>query len=265
MGGETEDTFIADLAVGLCAGEIKTGAPCRSERLAKYNQLLRIEEMLGMNAVYAGQHFRKPYLAADLPVPTCSQPSVIFVLGGPGCGKGTFCARLVKQYGFKHLSAGDLIRAERARPGSEVAALIEEKISAGKLIPSEITVGLLGDEMRRCGWGNCYLIDGFPRSIENYEKWQGLLGGRVNVKFAFIIECSMKVMEQRLLNRGKTSGRSDDNIETIRKRFVTFQNETLPVQEIFESRGLVRKVSSDPGIDAVWHEVEAIFSPIVVA
>eukprot|EP00488_Nonionellina_sp_1-RS-2012_P002406 TRINITY_DN45_c0_g1_i6.p2 TRINITY_DN45_c0_g1~~TRINITY_DN45_c0_g1_i6.p2 ORF type:complete len:114 (-),score=44.41 TRINITY_DN45_c0_g1_i6:98-439(-) len=45
--GETEDTFIADLAVGLSTGQIKTGAPCRSERLAKYNQLLRIEEELG--------------------------------------------------------------------------------------------------------------------------------------------------------------------------------------------------------------------------
>lgn len=45
--GETEDTFIADLAVGLNAGQIKTGAPCRSERLAKYNQLLRIEEQVG--------------------------------------------------------------------------------------------------------------------------------------------------------------------------------------------------------------------------
>ena len=53
--GETEDTFIADLAVGLATGQIKTGAPCRSERLAKYNQLLRIEEELGASAIYAGR------------------------------------------------------------------------------------------------------------------------------------------------------------------------------------------------------------------
>ena len=58
--GETEDNYIADLAVGLCTGQIKTGAPCRSERLAKYNQLLRIEEELGSKAVYAGATFRKP-------------------------------------------------------------------------------------------------------------------------------------------------------------------------------------------------------------
>ncbi|MFX1595426.1 MAG: phosphopyruvate hydratase [Promethearchaeota archaeon] len=50
--GETEDTFIADLAVGLCTGQIKTGAPCRSDRNCKYNQLLRIEEILGKNANY---------------------------------------------------------------------------------------------------------------------------------------------------------------------------------------------------------------------
>merc|ERR1719187_1122198 len=58
--GETEDTFIADLVVGLATGQIKTGAPCRSERLAKYNQILRIEEELGSNAVFAGEKFRNP-------------------------------------------------------------------------------------------------------------------------------------------------------------------------------------------------------------
>ena len=58
--GETEDTFIADLAVGLSMGQIKTGAPCRAERLAKYNQLMRIEEELGKNAKYAGKSYRNP-------------------------------------------------------------------------------------------------------------------------------------------------------------------------------------------------------------
>ena len=52
--GETEDTAIADLAVGLGAGQIKTGAPCRGERTAKYNRLLRIEQELGAGACYPG-------------------------------------------------------------------------------------------------------------------------------------------------------------------------------------------------------------------
>ena len=61
--GETEDSFIADLVVGLKTGQIKTGAPCRSERLAKYNQLLRIEEQLGDKAVFAGRQWRESYKA----------------------------------------------------------------------------------------------------------------------------------------------------------------------------------------------------------
>jgi len=58
--GETEDNFIADLVVGLATGQIKTGAPARSERLSKYNQLLRIEEELGSRAEYAGKNFKNP-------------------------------------------------------------------------------------------------------------------------------------------------------------------------------------------------------------
>jgi len=58
--GETEDTFIADLVVGLGCGQIKTGAPCRSERLAKYNQLIRIEEELGEKATFTGLNYRHP-------------------------------------------------------------------------------------------------------------------------------------------------------------------------------------------------------------
>lgn len=56
--GETEDSFISDLSVGLAASQIKAGAPCRGERLAKYNQLLRIEEELGDQAVYTGEKWR---------------------------------------------------------------------------------------------------------------------------------------------------------------------------------------------------------------
>jgi len=56
--GETEDCFIADLVVGLRTGQIKTGAPCRSERLSKYNQILRIEEEIGNAGVYAGKNYR---------------------------------------------------------------------------------------------------------------------------------------------------------------------------------------------------------------
>lgn len=74
--------------------------------------------------------------------------SVIFVLGGPGAGKGTQCAFLVRDYGFTHLSAGDLLRAEQDRPHSEFGNLIREYIRDGRIVPMEVTVQLLENAMR---------------------------------------------------------------------------------------------------------------------
>ena len=103
---------------------------------------------------------------------------VVFVLGGPGSGKGTQCARIVERFGYVHLSAGDLLRAER-KPGSNKADMINSYIKAGKIVPAEVTVGLLKDAMERAtavGPVPGFLIDGFPRSIDNAEYFDRMLG-----------------------------------------------------------------------------------------
>jgi UMP-CMP kinase len=91
-----------------------------------------------------------------------SVPKVFFILGGPGSGKGTYCTKLSNEKGFPHFSAGDLLREERDS-GSELAATINENISQGKLVPSEITVQLLRNAIDKSAV-KTILIDGFPRS-----------------------------------------------------------------------------------------------------
>lgn len=76
-----------------------------------------------------------------------AKPKVVFVLGAPGSGKGTQCARIVEEFGYVHLSAGDLLRAERNRPGSELAEMIEESIKAARIIPVAVTCSLLEQAM----------------------------------------------------------------------------------------------------------------------
>lgn len=73
------------------------------------------------------------------------------MLGGPGAGKGTQCAKLVAEKSFVHLSAGDLLRAEQNRPGSEVGQLIRQYIKEGTIVPMEITIGLLKTAMQEVG------------------------------------------------------------------------------------------------------------------
>jgi UMP-CMP kinase len=84
-----------------------------------------------------------PSLDREAPLFGADDVTVIFVLGGPGSGKGTQCERLVAHHGFRHLSAGDLLRAEQARPGSPFGDLIRDYIKAGQIVPMEITIKLL--------------------------------------------------------------------------------------------------------------------------
>jgi UMP-CMP kinase len=86
-------------------------------------------------------------------------------LGGPGAGKGTQCQNLVRDYGFIHLSAGDLLREERKREGSQYGELINHYIKEGLIVPMEITVSLLEAAMIKSG-KHRFLIDGFPRKMD---------------------------------------------------------------------------------------------------
>lgn len=79
-----------------------------------------------------------------------SKPQVVFVLGAPGAGKGTQCQRIVDAFGYVHLSAGDLLREERQRPGSEFGELIEDCIRNGKIVPVEVTCSLLENAINKC-------------------------------------------------------------------------------------------------------------------
>lgn len=181
-----------------------------------------------------------------------SKPLVFFVLGGPGSGKGTQCQRLAQQHNFVHLSAGDLLRAERDS-GSETATMINQYIIEGKIVPGEVTVGLMRQAIERNGWNKRkYLIDGFPRSYQNLEVWQKLMSDIIDVPFVLFLSANEDAMIARIEERSKTSGRSDDNMESLKKRFAVFKNESMPVVDYFDKLGKVRRVDALGSIDEVY-------------
>lgn len=186
---------------------------------------------------------------------------VVFVLGGPGAGKGTQCQLLSENLGWAHLSAGDLLRAERKKEGSELADVINKNISEGKIVPSEITVTLIKNamaELREVKGQVKFLIDGFPRSEGNVTAWKEVVGEKANVECVLFFECPEDILTSRLLERAKTSGRNDDNIDVIRKRFATYHEESMPIIKMYEGEGKVRKIIADRSIEEVYKEVEAL-------
>merc|ERR1711939_1239702 len=184
----------------------------------------------------------------DTPTFSPSSVTVLFVLGGSGAGKGTQCANLVRDYKFTHLSAGDLLRAEQDREGSEFGDLIKSYIKDGKIVPMEVTVQLLENAMTEVvekdkDHKGKFLIDGFPRKMDQALKFEESVAPS---KFTLFFDCPEDVMQERLLNRGKTSGRSDDNIESIKKRFRTFVETSMPVVDMYEK---VQKKLKERGLE----------------
>ncbi|XP_026854176.2 UMP-CMP kinase isoform X1 [Electrophorus electricus] len=190
------------------------------------------------------------------------KPQVIFVLGGPGAGKGTQCTKIVEHYGYTHLSAGDLLRYERKRPDSEFGQLIDSYIKEGRIVPVEITINLLRKAMEKTMTENenkfRFLIDGFPRNLDNFEGWTRDMDGKADVKFVLFFDCSNEVCIDRCLERGKSSGRTDDNRESLNKRIETFLQCTRPIIEQYERQGKVRTIDASHSVDEVFNNVKKI-------
>jgi adenylate kinase family enzyme len=266
---------------------------------------------------------------------------IVFVLGGPGSGKGTQCAKIVDKYGFTHLSAGDLLRDE-VNSGSVVGKQCEAIMKEGKLVPMEVGVPGRGGHLnktphpghrrmttgqgRRQARGNpqgscwgagsvqtwhadrsgarqpracsspthtpaqlplCrparpvlshqviigllraamiksgakdFLIDGFPRAMDQAVRFEEMIKPCETVIF---FDCPEEVMEARLLKRGETSGRSDDNAETIRKRFRTFVDQSLPVIDHYHAQGKAHKISATAAPEEVFGHVQKAIDALV--
>lgn len=187
----------------------------------------------------------------------CPQPNVVFVIGGPGSGKGTMCELAESQLGWTHLSSGDLLRAER-QAGGPTAATIEEFLKAGKLVPNEVVVTLLKNAMEtvtRTTGKNNFLLDGFPRSLGNLEAWFDTFGREADVPKMLYFECPYEVLEKRILGRAKYTGRSDDNAESLKLRFDTFKAETLPTVEFFKNRDKCIEIDTSQDRQSVYDVV----------
>ena len=143
-----------------------------------------------------------------------------------------------------HLSAGDLLRAERDS-GSEHGEMINEIIKQGKIVPVEVTCNLIKKAMEAAGWEkHKYLIDGFPRNEDNNQGWKNVMSESTELSAVLWFDANEDEMTTRILERGKTSGRVDDNIETLRKRFTCFNEEQMPIIEQYKCEGKVIKINA---------------------
>lgn len=186
----------------------------------------------------------------------------IILCGAPGSGKGTQSDLIVKKYGLQHLSTGDALRAE-IKSGSELGKEIDELIAGGNLVPDHKMIHLIArylDNLPEDCKG--VIFDGFPRTVAQAEALELLLERR-NMK-AVLLDLFVEEDEviKRLLNRGKTSGRADDNYETIKKRLQVYQTETKPVCSYYLHRHNYFAINGNYSMEDTFCQIDNILKLI---
>ena len=187
----------------------------------------------------------------------------IILCGAPGCGKGTQSEFIVEKYGLTHLSTGDLMRHEIAS-GSELGQLIESYTSQGQLVPDDVTIQLLEKHIESLPADTKGLIfDGFPRTLNQAVQLERLMKKRGD-KTAILIDINVPEDEiiRRLIERGKTSGRSDDNLDTIKKRLVVYHDQTRPVDDYYELMDKYVRIQGLGTISGIFGRISRVLDKI---
>ncbi|PDP55158.1 adenylate kinase [Porphyromonas gingivalis] len=183
----------------------------------------------------------------------------VLIFGAPGSGKGTQSEELIRRYRFRHISTGELLRAE-IKAQTELGQAAAGYINEGHLVPDSLIVDMMEKLISTLVDTEGIIFDGFPRTIPQAEAMETMLahhGWKVDI--VLNLQVPEEMLIERLLNRGKISGRSDDNIETIRKRLDVYANETAPLVDFFTRKNVLHNVVGTGTIE----EIALRIAPIV--
>ncbi len=187
----------------------------------------------------------------------------IVIFGAPGSGKGTQSEKMIQKYGFSHISTGDVLR-DQIKRGTELGKTAKGYIDNGQLIPDDLMVSILADVYDSFGKDHKGVIfDGFPRTIPQAEALKEMLAKRGH-KVAAMIELDVPEDElmKRLILRGKESGRSDDNEETIKKRLTVYHNQTAPLIDWYEKEGIHHHINGLGELDRIFGDICAVIDAL---
>lgn len=180
----------------------------------------------------------------------------IVLFGAPGSGKGTQSAKLIDTYGLYHISTGELLR-DHIKRGTELGKTADSYISKGQLIPDQLMIDILDEVLDKEAAGKSGVVfDGFPRTIPQAEALKKLLQKRGTDLHAVIgLEVPEEELIRRMIERGRETGRADDNIDTIKKRLDVYHNQTLPLRDFYTDEGKYLGVNGSGIVDDIFDDI----------
>ena len=176
-----------------------------------------------------------------------------FVLfGKPGSGKGTQAEHLSEKYKLYHISTGDLFRKNISQ-NTNLGLLAQSYMDKGELVPDEVTIKMLENEIKENTQSKGFLFDGFPRTIaqaESLDKFLKSIDMQINATLA--LDVDEEELISRIIDRGKTSNRSDDqDIEKIQNRFNEYNMKTSTLSKYYKDQKKFFEVDGSGTVDEI--------------
>ncbi len=214
--------------------------------------------------------------------------SIMFI-APPAAGKGTQAELVVEKYHIPHISTGDILR-EISKEDSELGNYVFETLASGKLVKDEITYQLIEQRLKKTDCKNGYIIDGFPRNLEQAIEYDNILKRLgYQVGNVILINIDEKTLEKRITGRricedcqtiynindessapqidsvcdncgGKLYQRNDDNLESFQTRYQMYKEKTEPIIEHYRKQNVLYEVNGEDTVEKVFEQIDKIIS-----
>jgi len=181
----------------------------------------------------------------------------LLIVGPQGSGKGTQGARIAQALGIPAVSTGDVFRAN-IQAGTALGEQVKAITAAGNLVSDELTGQIVRDRLGEADAASGFLLDGYPRNIQQVKDLDAFLAERGESLDA-VIELSVPREESiaRLALRAKEQGRTDDTDEVIAKRLSIYESETAPILDVYRERGIVDAIDGVGSLDEITERITA--------
>ena len=177
--------------------------------------------------------------------------NLVIFLGPPGAGKGTQAVTIAKEKNLAHISTGDMLR-EHVSNKTELGKIAKTLLDEGKLVPDSLVIEMLQERLLSDDCVNGAILDGFPRTIAQAESLDKI-SEEFKISKVIVFEADRDELIKRILNRGETSGRSDDTEESVSVRLEVYENDTAPLIEYYEQRNLVSKINAVGEVENIYN------------
>ncbi len=182
----------------------------------------------------------------------------IILFGPPGSGKGTQSELLINNFGLTHISTGDVLRSE-IEGGTKLGIEAKKYMDDGQLVPDEVVIGMIEELVRNNKEAKGFIFDGFPRTTAQAAALDAFLAANnMPIDVLVSLDVPEEELKTRLIERGKVSGRSDDNAEVILQRIQEYYNKTKAVEDHYAAQSKLAKIEGVGSVESIASSIAKV-------